>query len=458
MLSDARTGVRVNCIRRTKTAGVSAAALVLAALAGPGVAEPIPQLEESQVRDGEYRQAAAGTESRIVSQKDDAEPSNYALALEELQFAAQDQLGERFVEFLPRDEDLKDLVLVVVQLSPDQERQLRELVDGSRANELGARVEIRVSEFGWEDVASAVGDIANHLIEEEVAFTTVEPNYIDGQVEVTVEPDTDRSARSSDSTGETERAAESAGSAVPVVVTETDQQFMSGESRHSYPPYKGGQRLEVIPGIGGHCSAGLGVWARSDQRKMGSTAGHCGRAGNNVWTGWNGSSYNIRFGQTFWNTFWSTNPSQADNVLIGISNQNHIGRSIFVNSNRTRHVTSRSRTDRIGPATQVYMTGATSGLQPGTVGRYPVAIFYRDLGRTVQNAMYWNGTVRGGDSGAAMYIPVGSNHASGVGNAIGFCLGNDCPATSVIQPIGIIERESRTWLTCSPVGTRCPDR
>jgi hypothetical protein len=311
-------------------------------------------------------------------------------------------------------------------------------------------VSVSVIPFTREKLLNAHAEFDERMIRADINFSASYINWSSGELVVTFRPESRGLEGLSPRTS----------TGVPVRVDFRDAAFVAADSRNSWPPYKAGRRIGIDGGAP-FCTAGLSVWISSGSQtglKQGTTAGHCGQAINWTRTAWNGSNYTATIGTNNTNTFYSSNPSNADVQLIGPSNQNNVGRSLYVNSNLTRLITSRTQTGAItSGATTIYMSGVTSNIQGGTAVQYPVTIYYEDYARYVHNTLWWTGISAGGDSGAPVYRAVGSNEASGVGNNIAFCIGSGCIARSALQPIGIIESRTGTRLTCSPVGVQCPD-
>jgi hypothetical protein len=206
------------------------------------------------------------------------------------------------------------------------------------------------------------------------------------------------------------------------------------DSRHKYPPYRGGLDIAwAIPNDGGICTSGYDLIINSGSNaglNQGSTAGHCGKAAVNEAVN-GGQSYTVEIGFANTNSFgYGNGITYGDSVLIGMCNKltcSQIATNIlFINSTFTRSVTSEVRNFAQGVGAQVCMTGRTTGSRCGSISMAPpttlnnVSYFNWYTGKysliQVRNQACVLAHSGAGDSGGPVYLITGSSTAGAVGS------------------------------------------
>ena len=194
----------------------------------------------------------------------------------------------------------------------------------------------------------------------------------------------------------------------------------------------GSEYLSEVDGSFYYCSVGFGVTKNGQQGFV--TAGHCGGAGDGVYTLKNKRTLNPQMG-TFVSSFFG---GSGDGAYVSLSNGHNVTATVAGYAQPVRGSTVAA----IGAA--VCRSGRTTGLKCGTIQAYNATVSYPEA--TINGLTQVKVCAEGGDSGGSF---ISGDQAQGVLSGGNYnCKGKNANlATSYFQPIGEILQNNGLTLT-----------
>ena len=189
----------------------------------------------------------------------------------------------------------------------------------------------------------------------------------------------------------------------------------------------GSEYLSEVDGSFYYCSVGFGVTKNGQQGFV--TAGHCGGAGDGVYTLKNKRTLNPQMG-TFVSSFFG---GSGDGAYVSLSNGHNVTATVAGYAQPVRGSTVAA----IGAA--VCRSGRTTGLKCGTIQAYNATVSYPEA--TINGLTQVKVCAEGGDSGGSF---ISGDQAQGVLSGGNYnCKGKNAQlATSYFQPVGEIQQNN----------------
>jgi hypothetical protein len=369
-------------------------------------------------------------ESVLVSQGKEggAQAASSALAV-----ASSEAFGSRYAgEWASED----DSSITVGVKGPIEDGDIEAL---SKIAPEGPSTWIAPTRYSRDEIVEFVDKLTTSQIE---GVTSIGPDYRSNQIIVTAMKDDGLSAQLDE--------------IVPadsfVIRVDAQGNWVAGEAREDYPPYKAGRTL-YIPSGPVFCTGGFTMVLNGSGLKQGSTAGHCSPDNRFVNSG-GAPSWPDTVGVTNTNVFFASTPAFGDVQLIGFSDQDDARRKVYENDTVTRLVTTKFSTIGLTIGTSLCLSGRGTGISCGVVTQeYPNSICENyDPGQPCKNVghlVFSNLTCRGGDSGGPVYQRIGTDNAKAAGGIVAFFSDGPPYGPCAFDPIHNIEINTDTlvWKT-----------